>query len=128
MVVDEDYSKAAVRLRDDTLDGGVEVYSPSFMLLGRAGALRKHHLRSLIPRDVAMKALRLFAASGIQLHEVGAELAVISLRVSSYTRWRSTTQRATLAHALGAPMYTAGEKLIANEHVREPGAVHYVND
>ncbi len=43
-VIPEDYSDDAVRLRNDFLDGKIEVHAPEIIPIRVASALRKYHL------------------------------------------------------------------------------------
>ncbi|MEM2425048.1 MAG: type II toxin-antitoxin system VapC family toxin [Candidatus Bathyarchaeia archaeon] len=46
-VIPEDYAEYALKLRDDFLDGNVDVHAPNIILLEAASALRKYCLRGL---------------------------------------------------------------------------------
>ncbi|MEM0011159.1 MAG: type II toxin-antitoxin system VapC family toxin, partial [Candidatus Bathyarchaeia archaeon] len=46
-IIPEDYTEDALRLRDDFLDGKIDIHAPSIILLEVANALRKYYLRGL---------------------------------------------------------------------------------
>ncbi|MDI9619990.1 MAG: type II toxin-antitoxin system VapC family toxin [Candidatus Nezhaarchaeota archaeon] len=128
-VIPEDYAEYALKLRDDFLDGNVDVQAPSIILLEAASALRKYCLRGFIGRDVAEKALELIANSEIRLHEIDLNIALKSLKTSLDSN--VTVYDAayiTLASSLGAIMYTADDRLLNNQKVLKLKIVKHIKD
>lgn len=119
-IVPEDYSEDALKLRDDLLEGVVEVHAPSFLLLEVANAFRKYCLRGILDAYTAEKALDLLAKCGLSLHEVEPSLALTSLRLSlDYGVTVYDAAYIALALNLKTRMYTADGKLLNNEKLKE---------
>lgn len=128
-IIPEDYTEDALRLRDDFLDGKVDVHAPSILLLEIASALRKYYLRGFIDRDRAERALKLIASSEIKLHEIDLEVALKSLKMS--LDYDVTVYDATyiaLALSLNATMYTADDRLLTNQKILELKVVKHIRE
>ncbi|MCX8170751.1 MAG: type II toxin-antitoxin system VapC family toxin [Candidatus Bathyarchaeota archaeon] len=119
-VIPEDYTEHALRLRDDFLNGRVEIHAPSIILLEAASALRKYHLKRFIDRDVAEKALELIARSEVRLHEIDPNIASKSLKISlDYNITVYDAAYIALASSLNATMYTADDRLLSHQRMPE---------
>ncbi|MGC9107955.1 MAG: type II toxin-antitoxin system VapC family toxin [Infirmifilum sp.] len=128
-VILEAYSDHAFKLRDDLLDGLVEVHAPAFFLVEVASALRKYVIRGLVRRSQAERAFGLIAESGVVLHNL--EPGFIARSLQAGLDLGVTVYDAAyivLADSLGALMYTADEGLLGNHAVRGLGVVRHVKD
>ncbi len=128
-VIPEDYSDDAVRLRNDFLDGKIEVHAPEIIPIEVASALRKYHLRGIIDKDVAEKALSLIVRSDIILHKSSLDRLLEALNIS-FDLGISIYDAVyiELTRELEAFMYTADDKLLRNREVRDLGIVRHIKD
>lgn len=128
-IMPEDYTEDALRLRDDFLNGEVDIHAPSILLLEAASALRKYYLRGFIDRDMTEKALELIASSEIRLHEIDFDMALKSLKMSlDYNVTIYDAAYIMLASSLGAIMYTADDRLLTNQKMLELKIVKHIKE
>ncbi|MEM2961018.1 MAG: type II toxin-antitoxin system VapC family toxin [Candidatus Bathyarchaeia archaeon] len=128
-IIPEDYTEDALRLRDDFLDGRVDIHAPSTLLLEVASALRKYHLRGFISENMTEKALELIASSEIRLHEIDLNMALKSLKISlDYNITVYDASYVALALSLNTVMYTADDKLLSNQRMMGLEIVKHVKE
>ncbi|MBS7635520.1 type II toxin-antitoxin system VapC family toxin [Candidatus Bathyarchaeota archaeon] len=128
-VMPEDYTENALRLRDDFLDGRVDIHAPSILLLEVATALRKYYLKGFIGKDTAERALGLIASSEIRLHEIDIDMTLKSLRMSlDYNITVYDAAYIVLASRLSATVYTADDRLLSNQKMLELEIVKHIRE
>lgn len=128
-VIQEEYTEDALKLRDDFLDGKVEVHAPNILLLEIASALRKYCLKNFIKRDIADKVLELIVNSGIKLHEIDMDIALKSLKTSlDYNITVYDAVYIVIALKLNTVVYTTDDRLLNNEKLKELKIVKHIRE
>ncbi len=130
--IPEEYSECAVILRDDYLNGLINVVVPKYALLEFCNALRKYVYMGIMSRDDLNKALQLLKDTEIKYIDIN--MAYI-LKTIDYSLENSITiydaYYIILAHEYNGTMYTADEKLLKKLKNREYRVKHiqeYVKD
>ncbi len=128
-VVNEKYTDHALRLRDDHLDGRVDVYAPDLLLAEVGCALRKYVVHGILNKSQAEEALKLIIQSDIKIVSVYENdgsmlLDAMNLSLDLGVTYYDALYLA-LARMVDAPFYTADEKLLANPEIARKGVPAY---
>lgn len=112
----EDYTEYALRLRDDFLDGRVDIHAPKHLSIGGCHRPKKYYLNGFIGSDTAERVLELIASSEIRLYEIDIDMTLKSLRMSlDYNVTVYDAAYLVLASRLSATLYTAYDRLLSNQ-------------
>ncbi|MEB3787471.1 MAG: type II toxin-antitoxin system VapC family toxin [Desulfurococcales archaeon] len=128
-VINDKYTEHALRLRDDHLDGRVDVYAPDLLLAEVGSALRKYVIHGILNKSQAEEALKLIIQSGIKItsaYENNGSMLLDAMNLSlelGVTYYDALYL--ALARMINAPFYTANEKLLANPEIARKGIPAY---
>ena len=126
--VEEEYTREALLLRGDHMNGCIRIAAPVYALLEVADALRKYVARAVIETSDALEALDALVDFDIEFIHIEEKLARDALKYSlnSHITVYDSYYIAT-ARALNAYFYTADEKLLNRIQAHEKIAHHIKN-
>jgi predicted nucleic acid-binding protein len=126
-VIPEEYSENALRLLNDHLDGKIEAHAPCLVVFEAASALRKYVLRGILSEQQAREAMKLIWEAEPVIEYLDAQQAAEALSLSlelGITPYDAAYL--VLAKRLGAILFSADEKLLANPKIADMKIVKHI--